>query len=630
MKSMALWYAGGGIHVFPLNGKAPLTVHGFHDATTDPAQIEAWWTRHPDAGIGTPDFDAIDVDLYKPECKETWKQIKPLIPEGTPHNKTGGGGLQFLFRAGTLRDGKIGPGVDNRYAGRNYIVLPPSRHPSGSRYEAVVDVMVRKPNPAPEFPQAGGPSSEFQQLLVQMDAGEKIADGRNKAVWWRAVEVLRTLPANTDLEPVEALMRSWVEDNCAGDLATVDVPKQVRGAAKTVAQERRPVSSPADDDPPAPALIVDADEFAAVDEPGASALLGSDEEAVLTAGGDSMLYGDGGAGKTTLAIDLAVHLAAGMTWLGIEVPRPVCVLLLENEGPRQRYRKKIQRKLAGWNIKGRLKVWDEPWGKAGFGNATQQQQLADAATTHDVDILIAGPLTRLGMDEAGTLQQVRDFTLMVQRVRELSGRALHVLLIHHENRAGQVSGAWEGAGDTLLHMQAQGHGRARLHFQKVRWSSEWHKKSLNLLWADGEGFEVEEREELDDDAAAELVLAAIRSNPGASWTRVEERTKGIRAERRRQVRDGLLAARRIVNVVKENGVETALDHCPERRPSRLHAVDDPTIAHLRPARDADGTQTASAAGELAQMRLRPASRLIGTQDGTQLVSPDESTTEDTR
>jgi hypothetical protein len=146
-----------------------------------------------------------------------------------------------------------------------------------------------------------------------------------------------------------------------------------------------------------------------------------------------------------------------------------------------------------------------------------------------------------------------------------------------------VSGAWEGSGDTLLHMQAQGHGRARLYFQKARWSSEWHKKALNLLWADGEGFEVEEREELDDDTAAELVLAAIRSSPGTSWTRVEDQTKGIRAERRRQVRDGLLAARRIVNVVKENGVETALDHCPERRPSRLYLADDPTIKHLRPA-----------------------------------------------
>jgi hypothetical protein len=69
MKSMALWYAGGGIHVFPVNGKAPLTPHGFHDATTDKTQIETWWDRFPGAGIGTPDFDAVDVDLYKPPAE---------------------------------------------------------------------------------------------------------------------------------------------------------------------------------------------------------------------------------------------------------------------------------------------------------------------------------------------------------------------------------------------------------------------------------------------------------------------------------------------------------------------------------------------------------------------------------
>ena len=35
-----------------------------------------------------------------------------------------------------------------------------------------------------------------------------------------------------------------------------------------------------------------------------------------------MFYGDGGAGKTTLAIDLAFHLAAGEDWLGIPVRGP--------------------------------------------------------------------------------------------------------------------------------------------------------------------------------------------------------------------------------------------------------------------------------------------------------------------
>ena len=87
MGAQALLYAGAGIKVFPVNrSKEPLTGKGgFHHATTDRTQVEQWWSRWPDAGIATPDFDVVDVDLYKPESKATWAQIRDLIPKGTPH-----------------------------------------------------------------------------------------------------------------------------------------------------------------------------------------------------------------------------------------------------------------------------------------------------------------------------------------------------------------------------------------------------------------------------------------------------------------------------------------------------------------------------------------------------------------
>jgi hypothetical protein len=47
--------------------KAPLTEHGFEDATTDPEVIRAWWARWPAANVaiatGAPGPDVLDVDV---------------------------------------------------------------------------------------------------------------------------------------------------------------------------------------------------------------------------------------------------------------------------------------------------------------------------------------------------------------------------------------------------------------------------------------------------------------------------------------------------------------------------------------------------------------------------------------
>ena len=58
-----------------------------------------------------------------------------------------------------------------------------------------------------------------------------------------------------------------------------------------------------------------------------------------------------------------------------------------------------------------------------------------------------------------------------------------VWLIHHENRAGQVSGAWERVPDTLMHVTSRGNGHMRIFWQKARWSSELHGTTMHLAWS---------------------------------------------------------------------------------------------------------------------------------------------------
>jgi hypothetical protein len=240
--------------------------------------------------------------------------------------------------------------------------------------------------------------------------------------------------------------------------------------------------------------IVPLEEFVAIDEPGAEPLLGDERVALIPEGGDVMVYGDGGAGKTTLLFDLALHLAGGEDWLEIPVARAARLLLIENEGPRPLLRKKLARKLAAWQGSapdGRVSVFERPWGQFTFADAAWRDQLATSIRELEIDVIIAGPLTRLGMDTAGTLQEVVAFMRLVADVRTRSARLLTVILVHHENKGGTVSGAWEGAGDTLLHIQAAGNGHTVVFIQKARWASSHHHKTLKLAWTDGEGFELE-------------------------------------------------------------------------------------------------------------------------------------------
>jgi hypothetical protein len=252
--------------------------------------------------------------------------------------------------------------------------------------------------------------------------------------------------------------------------------------------------------------IVTVQEFAAVDEPGAESIVGTRDQTVIPEGGDVMAYGDGGASKTTLTVDLGCHLAAGDDWLGFEVPKARRVLLIEAEGVRPKFRDKLRHKLDAWHgsdLGDRLSVLERPWAKFRFPTG---DEVAEAIGEREVDVLIVGPLRNVGWDELGTMQQVRDFMETVDAFRRHTGRRLTVVLIHHENKGGKVSGAWEGAGDTLLHAEVHKRGETVLTIQKAKWASEWHRRRLKLEWVGIEGFEVVEEEERDLDVEITIHL----------------------------------------------------------------------------------------------------------------------------
>lgn len=124
-------------------GKHPRTRDGHLSATTDEAKIRQWWQRNPFSNIGlatggASGLVALDIDPRNGgdnSLKELEGEFGRL-----PHTVTsitGSIGHHFLFKQPRASIGnKVGilPGIDFRGDG-GYIVLPPSNHIAGRKYE---------------------------------------------------------------------------------------------------------------------------------------------------------------------------------------------------------------------------------------------------------------------------------------------------------------------------------------------------------------------------------------------------------------------------------------------------------------------------------------------------------------
>jgi len=101
--------------------------------------VLAWWTRHPQANIGLATghtFDVLDVD--GPAGTEAIRTLAAQhgLQSSGPLVRTGGGGWHFYLTPTGLGNGQPRDLEQVDWRGRGgYVVAPPSRHPSGHRYQ---------------------------------------------------------------------------------------------------------------------------------------------------------------------------------------------------------------------------------------------------------------------------------------------------------------------------------------------------------------------------------------------------------------------------------------------------------------------------------------------------------------
>ena len=249
----ALASAARGWHVLTTSPgrKVPLTAHGLHDATTDPAVIAAWWHRWPTAGVAIATGAAsgiivLDVDPRHggDDTLHDRERAHGRLPD-TPRVFTGGGGLHvYLAHPGgavPCSAGALGTGLDVRGDG-GYVVAPPSRHPSGRGYAWEVgaspeDVPLA---PVPKWllelrvcPPAGEPRPADEWAALVRDGAD--AGARNQAVARLAGYLLRCRPAP---RVVLELVRAWSASRCRPPLGDDEITRTVDSIARREMRRR--------------------------------------------------------------------------------------------------------------------------------------------------------------------------------------------------------------------------------------------------------------------------------------------------------------------------------------------------------------------------------------------------------
>lgn len=254
--------------------------------------------------------------------------------------------------------------------GAHQCVVPPSTHPdTGEPYvweRAPWDVPLPPDHVAAYFAAA---AAELRERL-QSDPDARVTPGQRRARVFRLAcsLVARGVPPDAILTTARAfneapLPDGQIVDQVDGAVVRYDPATALRpGAAPCVPRGPHLQRTVATDG----LRVVEAADFAAVREASAEPLLGDSENTILARGGDAAWYGDGGAGKTTLGIDRACHLCAGRDWLGLPVPHPVRALWIENEGPRGKFREKLD-------------AWDRP---AARGTAARARAPVVAVHVH--------------------------------------------------------------------------------------------------------------------------------------------------------------------------------------------------------------------------------------------------------
>ena len=346
----ALAYASWGWPVLPIvpNGKLPATAHGVHDASTDPDQIRKWFEGRDDLNIGIAagsrsGLVVFDIDPRNggDDSYAEWTAKHGALPDGALQLTAGGGQHYLAAHDPSIRSCKLVDGVDLLADGRYFLAFPSTIEGRAYRWEVSSDPF---DGVAPaSIPDAWREAMRPVERKSPVTPGAALIQGNRNNGLFSLASAMR-YHGMTAPEILGALV-VVNEERCEIPLPASEVKQIVASAMKYEPEHDTAANAAMADDAVADLLAkVEAQRTSEYFLTRATAFLSEPAplrwliKGWVPESGVTMVFGESGAGKTFITLDMACRIATGLDWHGQRAKKGVVVYLCGegNFGFRQR------------------------------------------------------------------------------------------------------------------------------------------------------------------------------------------------------------------------------------------------------------------------------------------------------
>ena len=331
----ALAYASWGWPVLPIlpNSKLPACAHGVHDATTDPDQLRRWFEGREDLNLAIAagsrsGLVVLDIDPRNggDDSWSAWTDERGAQSDGAVQLTAGGGQHYLAGYVEGVKSCKLRDGIDLLADGRYFLAYPSRIEGRAYAWEVSSDPFDGVPpmalserwleglRPAPRAPVVVG----AELITGNRNAGLDALAGAMRHHGMTRAEILAALVVAN-------------ETRCEVPLPASEVRQIAESIAKYEAEHDTAVNASMADDVfieerSSAYFLTRATSFLTEPSPLRWLIKGWVPESGVT-----MVFGESGAGKTFVALDMACRIACGLDWHGRRAKKG-CVVYLCGEG----------------------------------------------------------------------------------------------------------------------------------------------------------------------------------------------------------------------------------------------------------------------------------------------------------